>query len=179
MHCDGREATKSEPQVIGSTTDYDGLIKLFRARVHALGCTCASLDEQSGLPDRYVQKLLNLPPMRGIGRLSLGLLLSTLGLRLQVVVDESGVFEQIRSRLVPSRNANRGMQTEARPRRRRRFFDDPRAASLARKRGLLLMGPARRRVLARLAARERWRRAARRVPDASGTPAEAGDQPQT
>jgi hypothetical protein len=149
---------RSEPQVIGSTTDYDGLIKLFRARVHALGCTCASLDAAAGTPERYIQKLLNLPPMRGIGRLSLGLLLSVLGLRLDVVVDESGAFEQIRHRLVPARSANMVMRTEGRPRRQRRFFDDPRAASLARKRGLLLMGPARRRVLARIAANARWAR---------------------
>ena len=67
-----------------------------------LGTTFECLDDLSGLPSRYVGKLLAPAPVRGLSRHSMGPLLASLGLRLNVVVDEQAL-QKIRHRLTPSR----------------------------------------------------------------------------
>jgi len=57
-----------------------------------------TIDEVSGLQSGYTGKLLAISPSRNLGRLSLGCLLSTLGLRL-VVVEDPEALARVRPRL--------------------------------------------------------------------------------
>ena len=59
----------------------------------------AGLDELSGLPDRYSAKLLCVPPMRALGRISLGPILESLALMI-VLVEDSEAFALVQNRLV-------------------------------------------------------------------------------
>jgi hypothetical protein len=88
------------PRILAEVRDYQGLVAALRARIVELGTRCEDIDSVSGLPLRYTSKLVCARPVRNLGKVSLGLLLSTLGLKLQVCLDESGLFEQIRPRLI-------------------------------------------------------------------------------
>jgi hypothetical protein len=67
--------------------NYDELTAALRARVAELGTTFDGLDELSGLPERYTQKVLS-RGCKSLGRVSLGPILQTLGLKLAVIVDD-------------------------------------------------------------------------------------------
>ena len=57
---------------IAVVVDYDGLLAALRQRAIELNTPLESIDEVAGLPTRYTTKLLG--GMRGLGRVSLGLL---------------------------------------------------------------------------------------------------------
>src|SRR5206468_2426011 len=78
----------AEPKHLATVRDYDELVAAVRARVAELNITHANVDDVSGVPGGYASKLLCNPPMRTMGRVSLGLMLGALGLKLLVVEDE-------------------------------------------------------------------------------------------
>jgi hypothetical protein len=83
--------------------NYSQLVEVLRARAETLNVSNLVLDEVSGLPSGYCGKVLGLHPNRTLGRLSLPLLLSTLGLKLAVLSDDEQLAK-MRSRLTPRRN---------------------------------------------------------------------------
>jgi hypothetical protein len=77
-------------------SDYSELVAALRARAEALDVSNLTLDEVTGLPSGYSGKVLGRSQI--LGRLSLGLLLDALGLRL-VVIEDPEVFARIAPRL--------------------------------------------------------------------------------
>ena len=78
----------SIPEAIGVASDYHELHAILRARAEALNISREQLDEIAGLPAGYSAKLLAMEPVRGMGKMSLGALLASLGLTLIVVEDQ-------------------------------------------------------------------------------------------
>jgi hypothetical protein len=69
-------------------SDYSELIAALRARADALNISNLTIDLVSGMQSGYTSKCLAIRPRRTLGRLSLGLVLSTLGLKLAVLEDK-------------------------------------------------------------------------------------------
>jgi hypothetical protein len=88
---------------IAVVTDYRGLVMPLRQRIVDLGTHMEAVDEAAGLPARYTSKLLSENNRTSLGRISLGPLLGTLGLKLAVVPD-ADALARIRHRL-PVRGA--------------------------------------------------------------------------
>jgi hypothetical protein len=86
--------------------DYSGLIAALRDRCEALNVSNAMLDEVAGLPSGYVGHVLGVRPSRQLGRLSLGLVLGALGVKL-IVAEDPEVLERVRGRLVKRRRNGR------------------------------------------------------------------------
>jgi hypothetical protein len=78
--------------------DYQGLIGALRVRAEALDVAGLVLDEISGLPTGYVNKLLAPIPMKYLGRISMGLLLGALGCKL-VLIEDADAMARVQSRL--------------------------------------------------------------------------------
>jgi hypothetical protein len=88
---------------IGDLVDsYGGLIEAIRARIKELGVTCESLDSVTGLADGHTTKIISPRRIRVAGRISLGLLLQALNLKIVVCVDD-GAAKQYRARLKPTK----------------------------------------------------------------------------
>ena len=87
-------------RTIGVAHDYQELIAALRARQTELNVAYSTIDEVSGLPQNYVSKLLAQMPIKGLGRISLGPLLGSLGLVL-IVAEDLEALQRVRSRLVP------------------------------------------------------------------------------
>jgi hypothetical protein len=83
--------------------DYSELVAALRARAEALNVSNLVLDEVSGLQSGYSGKLLSLHPKRTLGRLSLGLLLATLGVQL-VMVEDREALKRVKGRLEPRKH---------------------------------------------------------------------------
>jgi hypothetical protein len=66
---------------------YTDLVEAFRRRRDELDISYETLEEVAGLQPGYAAKLLVHPPMRGIGPLTLSLMLGGLGLRMTVSED--------------------------------------------------------------------------------------------
>jgi hypothetical protein len=144
----------------------EDLQRALRERAEELGVSNATLDELCGFSDRYASKVLGLHPSRALGPTSLPALLGGLGAVLILCEDEAGLA-RVRARLEKrQRNAKRRMLTEIAPaeaggglrRRRASSLWDAEGARRARARGVLILGPERRREIARAAARARWGR---------------------
>jgi len=143
--------------VLAEIRDYRELITALRREVIGLNVRWETLDAIAGLPERYLAKLLAPVPMRGIGRVSLGPLLGTIGCKLVLVRDG-----EIPARIREARqNASYRMRAGGK-RKRAPFFSDPAVASWAAKRRLLLLSPRRKRWIAKYAAECRWRNGAGR-----------------
>jgi hypothetical protein len=71
--------------------DYPSLIAVLRRRAEQLDISNATLDGATGLADGYVGGVLAMNGKRTLGKLSLGLLLSAMGLRLVVVEDREAL----------------------------------------------------------------------------------------
>jgi hypothetical protein len=80
-------ASANDVSVTKIVRDYGGLIDALVARRHELALSCMALDARAGFHEGYSNKLENWdkPYGRGIGPLSLGLWLESLGLVLHVV----------------------------------------------------------------------------------------------
>jgi hypothetical protein len=91
--------------------DYDGLIAALRQRAEALDVSNATLDAATGLADGYVGGVLAMNGKRTLGKLSLGLLLSAMGLRL-VVVEDREALKRIRPLLEPRKKNGPGRHIE-------------------------------------------------------------------
>ena len=81
-------------------SDYDQLIAALRARRDELEVTFEVVDATSGLQSGYSAKIMCNPPIKGLGSVSLGPLLGTLGLRLLVIPDEEALA-RVRAQLTP------------------------------------------------------------------------------
>ncbi len=112
----------TEPRIIAEVKDYAGLVLALRGRIAELNVAGETIDDVAGLPLRYTMKLLAPIQKKTIGRVSLGPLLGTLGIKLHVVEDPE-VFERIRPRLVPRKDGRRnaGEQMLASKGRRKPF----------------------------------------------------------
>jgi hypothetical protein len=165
----------TEPSVIGevrSHEGYEGLHALFRLRADQLGVPRSDpkggmgLDALSGLADGYVAKLLSPVPMKTIGRLSLGPLMSALAVKLIMVEDlemlariERKIGKQIARRAVKGKHAGGGMLASNKPKRRRfrPLKGNNGWGQMMRARQLLTQSGPQRSRIARQAAKARWR----------------------
>lgn len=83
-------------RTLGTATDYDQLLDLVRRRIDELQTRGETVDEVAGLPDGYTSKLLC--KARGTGVVSLGPLMSALGMTMLLQVDDA-YDERIKRRL--------------------------------------------------------------------------------
>lgn len=138
------------PTVLATARDYVEFVSALRARRDALRVTDATLDGISGLPDRYVQKLLCHRPSKAIGLTSMGPLLGALGLALLIVHDNKAL-KRVENRLV--RRKHRKVHTAVST----TLITVETAGEMVRRR-LAKVPPRRRAAIARKAALMRWRK---------------------
>lgn len=142
---------------------YDQLIAAFRARLAALNLAMTpQLDELAGLPDHYIAKLLAPVPIRGIGRTSLGPLLTVLGLQI-VLVEDPAAIAQCAGRLPIRRDHKTAGEAMLAAQHRAQRLDiaarrTPQWGRQMRARQVLAQTPRQRSHQARRAARIRWAR---------------------
>jgi hypothetical protein len=167
--------TSTEPgagagQFLGEFSDYPGLLIALRQRAkeRKIAVSSEEVAEVSGLPIRYVAKVLQANPTRRLGMISLGPVLAILGCRL-ALLEDTAALERFGARL-KQRNDNlihhdgvvsvlterRWRQTQAKGRRNR----------------WAKLTPKQRAAWARKMNRLRWRkaRAAARAADAERAP---------
>jgi hypothetical protein len=96
---------------IAVVSNYSELIACLRQRAEALNISNEVIDEVSGLQDGYTGKVLGLHPSRNLGKLSLPLLLNTLGLKLAVLEDRQQLA-RLRPRLQPRKKNGPGRHIE-------------------------------------------------------------------
>ena len=102
-----------QDRVIGIARSHDELLGAIKVRVAELDVSYETIDQVGGLPERYVNKLFAPVPLKGLGRVSMGLLLGALGLKL-LVVEDAEAYARVRDRLVKRAIANGGMPTSKR-----------------------------------------------------------------
>jgi hypothetical protein len=73
---------------VETATDYDSLIEAFRIRASQLDLSRQNIDEIAGYPDRLASKLLGPGKVKRLGLLTLGGMLSALGLKILIVENE-------------------------------------------------------------------------------------------
>ena len=134
--------------------EYSDFMQALLARVDELQIQGDSFCEFAGLPRGYLSKLLTIRNVRRVGMQSMGVLLSAMGVKLQMVEDPAGTA---RLRRLPPRNLSyvRTMPADAcivlTPRMLQRIRRLGGQARMAR------LTPKQRRELARKAALARWR----------------------
>lgn len=86
---DERRMAGGEGSVVGVVREYADLLEIIRLRKEAAHFTNLELDDRAGLPVGYTGKLFSRKGAyrRTLGRLSLGLVLGALKLRIVVVAD--------------------------------------------------------------------------------------------
>lgn len=139
---------------------YDDFLRALRARADELKVTRETIDDLSGIQSGYASKLLSIPPIRVMGRVSFGAVLQCLGLAI-VIIEDQAALDRISKRLVKRERAivHSGRDDAGRKKRRRRhrFPKGPDHARLMRARQLANQEPAQRSAIARKAANCRWR----------------------
>jgi len=130
--------------------DYASLMQALRERRDELDLSYATIDDIAGLPGNYTSKLMTFPPMRSLGKLSLGLILGALGLKLAVLEDEEAL------RKVCGRFTKR-RRTSQHARENMRAGDSAWGRGMQAK-WMSQISPRQRSALARKAARARWAR---------------------
>ena len=78
------------PRVIGEFVEYSDFIQTVRNRVVELGIHGTRFDSLAGWPEGYLSKLTCEAAPRRVGMQSMGVLLSTIGVKLQMVEDPAG-----------------------------------------------------------------------------------------
>jgi hypothetical protein len=150
MADDGRPPQR----VLAEFVEYSDFMQAVRNRVAELGIHGTRFDSLAGWPEGYLSKLTCARPVRRVNLQSMGVLLSTIGVRLHMVEDPAGTA---RLRRLPPRNpsyvrampADAGMVLTPRMLKRiRRLGGQARMAQLTAKE---------RSALARKAALARWR----------------------
>jgi hypothetical protein len=175
------ESEPQQPAEINFRNGYAGMIEAFRARANErrIAITSQAVAQISGLPSYYVPKLLtpSKNPVRRIGMISLGPLLGVLGAKLVLLPDPEA--EKLYGDRIPTRNescahpmltvkAGRGKQQLVSVKLLRRIAPLGAAARNAK------LSPARRKKIARIAARARWAQvAAAQIAAAKAAKAEA------
>lgn len=94
-------ADDTQGRLIGFANDYDGVVSLFRERATELGLTMAFIDEIAGFQTGYAGKLLGPAQVKALGRMSLGVMLEVLGLKI-AVVEDADTLARMRERYVES-----------------------------------------------------------------------------
>lgn len=140
-------------RIIATARTYDELLAALRLRIAELNVSTETIDSVAGLPERYTVKLFAPVPVKGLGRVSMGLLLGALGLKLDVVVDDAA-YARVRDRLVQRSCANGGML--ATPWRER--VGDSQWGKVMAARRTLLVSASRRRQIAKKASKTRWQK---------------------
>ena len=147
-------ADDERPKIVGEFVEYSEFMQAIRNRVAALGIHGTRFDSLAGWPEGYLSKLTCEAAPRRVGMQSMGVLLSTIGVKLQMVEDPAGTA---RLRRLAPRNpsyvrtmpAAASIMFSARMLKRiRRLGGQARMAQLT---------PKQRRELARKAALARWR----------------------
>jgi hypothetical protein len=75
----------TQARQIAFASTYDEFVDALRHRATELKVTRERIDAISGLPDGYTSKLLCIPPMKSLGRASLGPMLEVLGLTIVLI----------------------------------------------------------------------------------------------
>jgi hypothetical protein len=84
---------------------YDQLIEVIRHRIAELDATCESVSELAGLSTTHTSRIVNPKRSRILGRMSLSVILQTLGIKLTATVDDEA-YAPLRERL-PQAKFNR------------------------------------------------------------------------
>lgn len=142
------------PRIIATARTYDELLAALRLRIAELNVSTETIDSVAGLPERYTVKLFAPVPVKGLGRVSMGLLLGALGLKLDVVVDDAA-YARVRDRLVQRSCHNGGMRAVGRP-QNKHFVGNSEWGRVMAARRTLLLTPAKRRQIAKIASKTRW-----------------------
>src|SRR5260370_18035116 len=90
--------------VLAEARDYDQLIDALKCRLWSLGTTMEAVDDLAGLPLRYTSKIFAEKKLKGVGRISLGPILTVLGVKLLVAEDDPETFARIKNRLETRKN---------------------------------------------------------------------------
>ena len=146
---------------LAEVRSYDDLLDALRARMASLCVSSETIDEVSGLPSRYVNKLLRPVPLKGLGPVSFGLVLGALAIKL-VVFEDPEQLQKVASRLTPRSPYGR-MPTAQMPTAKKRRKPSPLRGNsqwgkLMRARATLKQTAAKRSQLARHAAKRRWKK---------------------
>jgi hypothetical protein len=157
----------TEVRQLAEIADYADLHAALRARAEALNISRATLDDTAGLQDGYSGKVLAVPPVKGIGPRTLGLLLGGLAVKL-ILVEDLEQLDRVRSQLVPRAaqnpaacSASSGWKARKQSQKLAgRYLKERMAelASLGGRRRAESLTPAARRRIARLGGLARWAR---------------------
>lgn len=79
----------TEPRIIAEFSDYNGMLGALRLRAKErnLALSAEENADVSGLPNKYLAKLLGANPIRRLGAISMGPVLAVLGVKLVMVED--------------------------------------------------------------------------------------------
>lgn len=150
----------SEPLATG--TNYGDLIRAFRERATALGMTDKTIEEIGGFTGGHVGKLLGAARTKSLGPLTLGMMLGALGLKF-VIVEDAEATARIKARFDPSVKSKRmpmAMSIDIQPELMQAIYSDhfKRIAPLAAEARRTKISPYRRKLIARKAAKARWKK---------------------
>jgi hypothetical protein len=95
-----QEGGETAPKVLAICHDYDDLTRALADRIYALNTSQEATAELSGLPSRYLGKILGPRPVRSLGRISFGPLLASLGLQI-LVAEDPEALKRVENRIIP------------------------------------------------------------------------------
>lgn len=142
---------------IRAVDGYHGLQKAFRARWLALGISGDEVDRTAFLAERHAVKLLAEFPSKNLGPTTLGAMMGALGLKLLVVEDRE-LAERITRHTARHANATAGVLPKKRRKRRGYWKGDKNWSVLMNAHRALKLSDRQRSIIARKAARARWRK---------------------
>jgi len=141
-----------------SINDYDGLVAAIRARMCELGVTNETVDAIAGLQSGYTGKLLAPNATKHMGRMSLGVILQGLALKL-IVVEDAEAAEKMKGRWIRREKAMPNcLPAMARMPPRATWLFTPRSGRKAANARAEKLPAIRRHEIALNATQERWRR---------------------
>jgi hypothetical protein len=150
----------TEPRRIAVVRSYDDLVVALRGRVDELKVAQIGLDEELHLARGHVNKLIGPVPVKSLGRETLGPIIQALGL--VMILEEDPIALQIAARMARRKrkqsNADDGMLTLKRRKPRGYWRKDKAWGRTLAARRFLILSPARRRMIARRAAKARWKK---------------------
>lgn len=145
-------------KIVAECRTYGELIAALKARSHELKATHEIIDEATGLPGGYTSKLFAPVPIKHVGHVSLGPLLTVLGVKIIVAVDEQAVA-RIGLGSIRRKYARERMRAKRR-RVKSAFLGNSEWGKLMQARWFLALRPEQRSASARKAAVARWRKRA-------------------
>lgn len=100
------------PRIIAEARDYPGFVEAIRKLIEKRKISLRTLDEVAGVPEGYSGKITTLPPIRGIGRVSMGALLGALSAKI-LLVEDSEAEAKLSSRMVKRDSRGRSRKKPA------------------------------------------------------------------